>query len=433
MIPRYSRPQMSRIWEPETKFQTWLEIELAVCEGWEKLGRIPKGTAAKIRKKAKINIPRIDEIEKEVKHDVIAFLTQIAESAGPDCRWLHWGMTSSDLLDTCFSIQLKEAADLILEDLKQLLKILEKKARQYKDVPMIGRTHGIHAEPITFGLKVAGWYAEVRRYFNRIELAREEVAVGKISGAVGTYAHLEPSLETFVCEKLGLKPDTVSTQVISRDRYAVFFARLGLLSSSLERIATEIRHLQRTEVLEAEEFFSEGQKGSSAMPHKRNPILSENICGLARLIRSAAAPAMENIPLWHERDISHSSVERIIGPQATILTDFLLARLADLIEHLVVYPKNMQKNLEKMGKLVFSEGILVQLVAAGLTREESYRLVQRHAMRTWKEGIDFEKSVRKDALISRRISGKEFDKIFNLKNSLRHVDTIFKRVFNTPS
>lgn len=424
---------MSRIWEPETKFQTWLEIELAVCEGWEKLGRIPKGTAAKIRKKAKINIPRIDEIEKEVKHDVIAFLTQIAESAGPDCRWLHWGMTSSDLLDTCFSIQLKEAADLILEDLKQLLKILEKKARQYKDVPMIGRTHGIHAEPITFGLKVAGWYAEVRRYFNRIELAREEVAVGKISGAVGTYAHLEPSLETFVCEKLGLKPDTVSTQVISRDRYAVFFARLGLLSSSLERIATEIRHLQRTEVLEAEEFFSEGQKGSSAMPHKRNPILSENICGLARLIRSAAAPAMENIPLWHERDISHSSVERIIGPQATILTDFLLARLADLIEHLVVYPKNMQKNLEKMGKLVFSEGILVQLVAAGLTREESYRLVQRHAMRTWKEGIDFEKSVRKDALISRRISGKEFDKIFNLKNSLRHVDTIFKRVFNTPS
>lgn len=424
---------MTRIWEPENKFKIWLEIELLAAEGWERLGRIPKGTVAAIRKKAKFDIAwieKIDEIEKTVKHDVIAFLTNVAESVGPDARFLHMGLTSSDLLDTCFSVQLKQASEIIIQDLKALLKVLEKRAREHKKTPMIGRTHGIHAEPITFGLKVASWYAEMARHLRRIELAKEEVSVGKISGAVGTFAHLEPEVEAYVCEKLELKPDPISTQIISRDRYAVFFSRLALLASSVERIATEIRHLQRTEVLEAEEYFSKGQKGSSAMPHKRNPVLSENLCGIARLIRSTALPALENIPLWHERDISHSSVERIIGPEATILTDFLLNRLTTLIHQLVVYPENMKKNLEKMGKLVFSEKVMLKLIESGLTREEAYEMVQKQAMRSWEEGVDFEVAVRKDPAISKRIPKKDFDGIFDLKESLRHVDTIFKRVFS---
>ena len=431
MIPRYSRPGMSRIWEPENKFKIWLEIEILAVEGGEKLGRVPKGTVATIRKKAKFDIARIDEIEKTVKHDVIAFLTNVAESIGPEARFLHLGLTSSDVLDTCFSVQLKQASEIIIDDLKALLKVLKKRAQEHKNTPMIGRTHGIHAEPLTFGLKVASWHAEIERHLRRIELAREEVSVGKISGAVGTFAHLEPEVEAYVCEKLGLKPDPVSTQIISRDRYAVFFSRLALLASSVERIATEIRHLQRTEVLEAEEFFSKGQKGSSAMPHKRNPILSENLCGIARLIRSTALPALENIPLWHERDISHSSVERIIGPEATILTDFILDRLTNLIDTLVVYPANMKKNLEKMGKLVFSEKVMLKLIETGLTREEAYQMVQKQAMRSWDEGVDFEEGVRKDPAIAKRVSKKDFDGIFDLKNSLRHVDTIFKRVFKS--
>ncbi len=429
MIPRYSRPEMARIWEPEHKFKIWLEIELLACEAWERVRRVPKGTAAKIRKKARFEIARIDAIEKTVKHDVIAFLTNVGESVGPDARWLHLGMTSSDVLDTCFSVQLKQAGEMILQDLTKVLKVCERRAREHKMTPMIGRTHGIHAEPITFGLKVAGWYAELDRQRVGMERILEIVSVGKVSGAVGTFSHLEPSVEQYVCEKLGLKPDPVSTQIISRDRHAVFFARLALLASTIERIATEIRHLQRTEVLEAEEFFTEGQKGSSAMPHKRNPILSENLCGLARLVRSTALPAMEDVALWHERDISHSSVERIIGPEATVLTDFMLNRLMGLIEQLVVYPYQMMRNLKRMGNLTYSEGVLLKLVESGLAREEAYHLVQRHAMRTWKEGVDFELAVKKDPSISRRISQKEFAQIFDLKHSLRHVDAIFRRVF----
>ncbi|MBI2067292.1 MAG: adenylosuccinate lyase [Deltaproteobacteria bacterium] len=429
MIPRYSRDEMAHIWEPENRFKIWLKIELLACEGWERLGRVPKGTVSSIQKKARFDVRRIDEIEKEVKHDVIAFLTNIAESVGPESRWLHLGLTSSDILDTCFSVQLSQALELILKEVDHLLLALKRRAMEHKMTPMIGRSHGIHAEPITFGLKVASWYAEIKRHQQRLKLARADLAVGKISGAVGTFAHLEPEVEKLVCEKLGLRPDEVSTQVISRDRYAAFFAALGLLASSIERIATEIRHLQRTEVLEVEEFFSKGQKGSSAMPHKRNPVLSENLCGLARLVRSTVTPALENVALWHERDISHSSVERVIAPEATILTDFLLARLTGLIEKLIVYPDTMKRNLEKMGKLVYSEGVLVRLVESGLTREEGYRLVQRQAMQTWERGADFEAGIRKDPEIAKRLKKKDFEGLFDLKKSLRHVETIFKRVF----
>ncbi|MBI2981462.1 MAG: adenylosuccinate lyase [Deltaproteobacteria bacterium] len=433
MIPRYSRSQMAKIWEPENKFKLWLEIELLACEGWEQLGRIPRGTAAQIRKKAKFDIARIDEIEKKVQHDVIAFLTNVGESVGPDARWLHFGMTSSDLLDTCFSLQLRQAADLVVDDLKGLLKVLKRRAFEFKEIPMIGRTHGIHAEPITFGLKLASWHEEIQRHLLWVEASREEISVGKISGAVGTYAHLEPKVELYVCEKSGLTPDPVSTQIVSRDRYANFFSRLALLASSMERMATEIRHLQRTEVLEAEEFFAEGQKGSSAMPHKRNPVLSENICGLARLVRSAVIPSLENVTLWHERDISHSSVERILAPESTILIDFMLARFTKILDQLLVYPKNMKKNLEKTGKLIFSEGVLLKLIETGLSREGAYKLVQKQAMRSWKEGADFEEAVRKDTEISKRMSKKDFEQVFDLGHVLRHVETIFKRVFNTPS
>ncbi len=430
MIPRYSRPEMTQIWEPENRFKIWLEIELLAAEAWEKLGRIPRGTVAKIRKKARFDIQRIDEIEQTVKHDVIAFLTNVAESVGPEARFLHLGMTSSDVLDTCYSVQLKQASEILEKDLQELLVVLQKRAYEHKNTPMIGRSHGIHAEPITFGLKVATWYSEIRRGLAGLKAAREEVAVGMVSGAVGTFAHLEPKIEAHVCEKLGLKADPVTTQVISRDRHAAFFSRLALIASSVERISMEVRHLQRTEVLEAEEYFSKGQKGSSAMPHKRNPVLSENLCGLARLVRSTVVPALENVALWHERDISHSSVERIIGPEATILLDFMLARLARLIDQLIVYPKNMKKNLEKFGKLVFSEGILLKLVEAGLTREEGYKLVQKQAMRSWEEGADFEVAVRGDEEIGKYLAKKDFNEIFDLDRCLRHVDMIFKRVFH---
>ncbi len=434
MIPRYSRPQMAALWEPENRFKIWLEIELLAAEGWAKLGKIPKDIPAKIRQKIKktacFDVARIEEIEKTVKHDVIAFLTNVNENVGPEGRYLHWGLTSSDVLDTCLSVQLRQASEIILSDLEGLLEVLKRRALEHKRTPMIGRSHGIHAEPITFGLKVASWYAEMERHLMRLKLAREEVSVGMVSGAVGTFAHLEPEVEAYVCQKLGLKPDPVSTQVISRDRYAVFFARLALMASSVERIATEIRHLQRTEVLEAEEFFSKGQKGSSAMPHKRNPVISENLCGLARLVRSTVVPALENVALWHERDISHSSVERFIAPEATILADFMLDRLIKLIEGLIVYPANMKKNLEKMGKLIFSEGILLKLIESGLMREEAYDLVQRNAMKSWEKGADFEAEVRADPAIASRLKKKDFDEAFDMKQALRHVDTIFKRVFS---
>lgn len=430
MIPRYSRPELTAIWEPENRFKIWLEIELLAAEAWELRGRIPQGTVAKIRKAAKFDVARIDEIERTVKHDVIAFLTNVNENVGPDGRYLHWGLTSSDVLDTCFSVQLKQSADILLKDMDLLLETIRKRAQEHKKTPTIGRSHGIHAEPTTFGLKLATWFAEMKRNRERLARAKEEISVGQISGAVGTMAHLEPEIEAHVCAKLGLKPDPVATQVISRDYYAAFFGALGLLASSVERIATEIRHLQRTEVLEAEEFFSKGQKGSSAMPHKRNPVLSENLCGIARLIRSTVTPALENVALWHERDISHSSVERIIGPEATILADFMLARLNGLVEKLVVYPENMMKNLQKMGKLVFSEGIMLKLIESGLTREEAYALVQRNAMKSWEQGADFEAEVRKDADISGRLQKKDFDDAFDLNHALRHVDTIFERVFS---
>lgn len=430
MIPRYSRPEMTRIWEPENKFSIWLEIELLACEAWENLGQVPKGTTASIRSKAKFDPKRIDEIEMIVKHDVIAFLTNVAESVGPESRFLHLGLTSSDVLDTCLAVQLKQAGTLILNNIDELLVVVQRRAFEHKHTPMIGRSHGIHAEPLTFGLKVASWFAELKRQKQRFAAALEDISHGMVSGAVGTMAHLDPKVEEFVCEKLGLKPDPITTQVISRDRHAAFFSALGLLASTVERISTEIRHLQRTEVLEAEEFFSKGQKGSSAMPHKRNPVLSENLCGLSRLVRSTVTPAMENVALWHERDISHSSAERIMAPEATILMNFILVRLTGLIDKLVVYPENMKKNLERWGKLVYSEGIMLKLIESGLTREESYALVQRNAMRSWEHGDDFESLVKADSDISARIPEADLSKIFDLNKTLRNVDYLFKRTFS---
>lgn len=429
MIPRYARPEMARIWEPENKFKIWLEIELLAVEAWGRLGKIPVADVATIRNKAKFQIARIDEIEQQTRHDVIAFVTNVAENVGPEGRWLHFGLTSSDVLDTCFSLQLRQAADLIIGDLEQLLVVLKKRALEFKKTPMMGRSHGIHAEPTTFGLKWLGWYEEVRRQLVRIRLAREEVNVGMISGAVGNYAHGDPAVEKYVCGQLEMKPAPVSTQVISRDRYAVFFARLAIVAATVEKIATEIRHLQRTEVLEAEEYFAPGQKGSSAMPHKRNPILSENLCGLARMVRSYATVALENVPLWHERDISHSSTERMMGPDATILLDFMLVRLTGLLEKLIVYPKNMEANLKKFGTLVYSEGVLLTLIESGLSREEAYKLVQEKAMQAWQGKDDFESLIKKDAALAKRIPAKAMKEIFSLDHVLRHVDAIFERVF----
>ncbi len=428
MIPRYSRPEMARVWEPENRFKIWLEIEMLAVEACSKLGRVPAADLATIKGKAAFQIDRIEAIEQQTKHDVIAFVTNVAENVGPAGRWLHYGLTSSDVLDTCFSLQLRQSSDLILQDLDKLLVVLKRRAEEFKLTPVIGRSHGIHAEPTTFGLKLLGWYEEIRRQRQRIEDVRKEVSIGKVSGAVGNYAHGEPEVERYVCEKLGLTPDLVATQIVSRDRYAPFFLGLALLAASIEKIATEIRHLQRTEVLEAEEFFSPGQKGSSAMPHKRNPILSENLCGLARLVRSYANVALENVPLWHERDISHSSAERMMGPDAAILTDFMLSRLTGLLEKLIVYPKNMASNLGKFGKLVYSEGVLLKLISSGLTREEAYKLVQDNAMKAWQGNEDFEELVKKDPKIGQRIKAKELTELFCLEHVLRHVETIFERV-----
>ena len=436
MIPRYTRPQMAAIWSPETRFRIWFEIEAHAASAMADLGMIPKDAAKTIWEKgsaAKFDTARIDEIEREVKHDVVAFLTHLAEFVGPEARFVHQGMTSSDVLDTCFNVQLVRAADLLLADVDALKAALERRAREFKFTPTIGRSHGIHAEPTTFGLKLAVAFAEFSRARERLELARKEVATCAISGAVGTFAQVDPRVEAYVAEKMGLVVEPISTQVIPRDRHAMYFATLGVVASSIERLATEIRHLQRTEVLEAEEFFSAGQKGSSAMPHKRNPVLSENVVGLARMVRAYVMPAMEDVALWHERDISHSSVERMIGPDATVTLDFALHRMAGIIDKLVVYPENMQKNLDHLGGLVHSQRVLLALTQKGVAREDAYRLVQRNAMKVWAAGGDFGGDflglLKADADVRKHLSEAELTAVFDLDFHFAQVDTIFARVF----
>jgi len=433
MIERYTRKEMARIWEPDNRFRIWLEIETLACEAQAELGVIPREVVPVIRAKGNFDIARIDVIEAEVKHDVIAFLTSVAEFVGPAARFIHQGMTSSDVLDTCLSMQLVQAADLLLEDLDLVLDSIKTRAFEHKDTVCIGRSHGIHAEPVTFGLKLASWYAEMDRNRARLRAARDGIATGAISGAVGTFANIDPYVEEYVCARMGLKPEPVSTQVIPRDRHAEYFCTLAVIASSMERIAVEIRHLQRTEVLEAEEFFSKGQKGSSAMPHKRNPILSENLTGQARYIRSLCIPALENVALWHERDISHSSVERYIGPDATVALDFSLRRLNGLIRNLVVYPENMRRNLDQMKGLIFSQKILLDLTQAGVSREDAYRLVQRNAMRVWEEGKDFQQELLADAEVVGALGEAKVRESFDLNYHLKHVDTIFRRVFGLNS
>ncbi|MDB5662083.1 MAG: Adenylosuccinate lyase [Sphingomonas bacterium] len=431
MISRYSRPEMVSIWAPETKFRIWFEIEAHATDALAELGVVPKEAAAAIWEKGAFEVDRIDAIEAEVKHDVIAFLTNVAEHVGEPARFMHQGMTSSDVLDTCLAVQLARASDILLADLDRLLEILERRAREHKLTPTIGRSHGIHAEPVTFGLKLAFAYAEFARCRDRLVAARAEVATCAISGAVGTFANIDPRVEAHVAAKLGLTIEPVSTQVIPRDRHAMYFATLGVIASSVERLATEIRHLQRTEVLEVEEYFSPGQKGSSAMPHKRNPVLTENLTGLARMVRCYVTPALENVALWHERDISHSSVERFIGPDATITLDFALARLAGVMDKLVVYPERMQKNLDRMGGLVHSQRVLLALTQAGVSREDAYRLVQRNAMRVWDSdgALSLLELLKADPEVTARLSNAELEDRFDLGYHLKHVDTIFDRVF----
>jgi adenylosuccinate lyase len=432
MIPRYSRPEMVAIWEPATKFRIWYEIEAHACDAQAELGVIPKENAEAVwkAKDVEFDVARIDEIEAETKHDVIAFLTHLAEIVGADeARFVHQGMTSSDVLDTTFNVQLVRAADLLLADLDRLLEALKARAMEHRMTVRIGRSHGIHAEPVTMGLTFARFYAEMDRNRQRLLHAREEVATGAISGAVGTFANIDPAVEAHVCEKMGLKPEPISTQVIPRDRHAMFFATLGVIASSIENVAIEVRHMQRTEVLEAEEFFSTGQKGSSAMPHKRNPVLTENLTGLARLVRSAVIPAMENVALWHERDISHSSVERMIGPDATVTLDFALNRLAGVIEKLVVYPDHMIANMEKFRGLVHSQRVLLALTQAGVSREDAYRLVQRNAMKVWEQGKDFKEELLADPEVTSALSPAQIEEKFDLGYHTKHVDTIFRRVF----
>ena len=432
MIPRYARPEMVALWSPETKFRIWFEIEAHATDKLAELGVVPKEAAAKLWEKggpATFDIERIDAIEREVKHDVIAFLTHLAEIVGPEARFVHQGMTSSDVLDTTLSVQLARASDILLADLDLLLAAIRRRAFEHKLTPTIGRSHGIHAEPVTFGLKLAQAYAEFDRCRARLVAARAEIATCAISGAVGTFANIDPAVEAHVAKKMGLSIEPVSTQVIPRDRHAMYFAVLAVIASSVERLATEIRHLQRTEVYEAEEYFSAGQKGSSAMPHKRNPVLTENLTGLARMVRAYCLPAMENVALWHERDISHSSVERYIGPDATITLDFALARLTGVIDKLLIYPANMQKNLDKLSGLHNSQRVLLALTQAGVSREDSYRLVQRNAMKTWEHGADFLASLKADPELSSRIPARELEAMFDLGYHFKHVDTIFARVF----
>lgn len=429
MIERYSRAEMVRIWQPENKFKIWLEIELLAMEAWAELGEIPAEAAKICRAKSNFDIKRIDEIEKDVKHDVIAFLTSVAEFAGPEARFMHKGMTSSDVLDTCFSLQLRQASDILLSDLDRLLAALKKRALEHKHTVRMGRSHGIHGEPVTFGLTLALYFDEFRRARERLVRARDEVSVGQISGAMGTFANVDPRVEEYVCRKLNLTPAPISTQIIQRDVYAQFFTTLALIASSIEKLATEIRHLQRTEVYEAEEFFSKGQKGSSAMPHKRNPVLTENLSGLARMVRSYAMPAMENVVLWHERDISHSSAERMYGPDATVTLDFMLNRLVGVVENLLVYPENMLKNLNQHKGLYNSQRILLALTDKGCSREQAYILVQRNAMRVWEEGKDFQTELLADADVTGYLQKNDIEAMFDLDYHTRHVDTIFRRVF----
>ena len=432
MIPRYSRPEMAAIWSPETKFRIWFEIESHAADAMAELGLIPKDAAKTIRDKGKaatFDVARIDAIEAEVKHDVIAFLTHLAELVGPEARFVHQGMTSSDVLDTCLNVQLARATDILIADTDKLLAALKRGAIEHKLTPTIGRSHGIHAEPTTFGLKLAQAYAEFDRARARLVAARNEIATCAISGAVGTFAQIDPRVEAHVAKAMGLTVEPVSTQVIPRDRHAMYFATLGVVASSIERLATEIRHLQRTEVLEAEEFFSAGQKGSSAMPHKRNPVLSENITGLARMVRAYALPAMENVALWHERDISHSSVERMIGPDATVTLDFALNRLAGIIDKLVVYPENMQKNLDRLGGLVHSQRLLIALTNKGVSREDAYKIVQDSAMKVWRGEGDFLAFLKADPRVTTKMSAAEIEENFDLGYHFKHVDTIFRRVF----
>lgn len=432
MIPRYSRNEMADIWSAETKFRIWFEIEAHAATAMANLGVIPKEAADAIWERggnAKFDIDRIDEIEREVKHDVIAFLTHVSEIVGPEARFLHQGMTSSDVLDTCYAVQCKRAADILIDDMDQLLGALKKRAMEHKYALCVGRSHGIHAEPLTFGLKLAQAYAEFDRCKTRLETARAEIATCAISGAVGTFANVSPEVEAYVAEKLGLSAEPISTQVIPRDRHAAFFAALGVVASSIERLATEVRHLQRTEVLEAEEYFSTGQKGSSAMPHKRNPVLTENLTGLARMVRAYALPAMENVALWHERDISHSSVERMIGPDATVTLDFALARLTGVIDKLVVHEDRMLHNMNQLGGLVHSQRVLLALTQAGMQREDAYRLVQKHAMRIWEQGGQFLDLLLGEEEVTSILSADQLKSIFDNGYHTKHVDTIFARVF----
>lgn len=429
MIDRYTRPAMKAIWDLKHKYEIWLEVELHACEAFERAKQAPRGTTAKIRKKAKINVERIAEIEKVTKHDVIAFLESLMDTVGPEHRYLHMGLTSSDIVDTSLAVQMTEAMDLILEGVDGLLVVLKRQAFRHKDQVMVGRSHGIHGEPISFGLKLALWHEEVRRHQERLRQVRGEIAVGKLSGAMGTFAHQGPEIEEYVCEKLGLQADPVSNQVVQRDRHASYATALALLAASIEKFATEIRHLQRTEVLEAEEYFSEGQKGSSAMPHKRNPIVSENLCGLARVVRANSVAAMENVALWHERDISHSSVERVIMPDSTILVDYMLAKATDLIDQLVIYPDRMKRNLELTGGLVYSQRLLLALIEKGAQRKESYEAVQRHAMTSWRGGGGLQDLVSNDPFISRHLTKQDISTCFNPKYYLRHLDRIYQRVF----
>ncbi len=429
MIPRYSRPEMAGLWEPKSRYRAWLEVELAACEANAKLGLIPAKALANIKKKADFNVLRIDAIEKIVKHDVIAFLTAVAEKVGPDSRYIHLGLTSSDVLDTSLATLLRRASDILISDIHSVLSTLKQKAKQHKNTVMIGRSHGVHAEPVTFGLKMALWYEEMGRALERMKRARDVISVGKVSGAVGTFANIDPFVEIYVCRKLGLKPEPVSTQIVQRDRHAEFLSALALIASSIEKFSVELRHLQRTEVLEAEEYFSEGQKGSSAMPHKRNPISAENLSGLARVVRANSLAGMENIALWHERDISHSSVERIIIPDSTILMDYMLVRFNSLIGKLFVYPKNMKRNMQLSKGLFHSETVMLALVEKGLTREKAYSYVQRNAMEVWKQGGDFKQHLQNDKDVRKYLNNREIDKCFDLSHMLKKVDYLFKRVF----
>lgn len=430
MISRYSREEMARIWSDENRYRVWLDVELAVCEAWAGRGEIPAEDLEEIRKKASFDISRIEELEKELRHDVLAFLTCVSERVGSSSRFIHLGMTSSDVLDTCFSIQLRAAANIILEDISKLLGILREKAFEHKNTPMIGRSHGVHAEPRTLGLVFALWYDEMGRNRKRMEEARDAVSVGMMSGAVGTYSGIPPEIESRACELLGLRPAGISTQVVQRDVYAQYFLALSLVAASVEKISTDIRHCQRTEVREMEEPFSAGQKGSSAMPHKKNPVLSENLCGLSRIVRSHSAAALENVALWHERDISHSSAERIMGPDGTILVDFMLARLCGIIEGLRIYPENLEKNVRLTGGLVFSQKVMLALVRAGASREDAYSAVQRNAMKCWEEGADFSEVLKSDPEVAGVLSEEEIHACFELGECFKHVDHIFERVFD---